>query len=82
MTEYDINDPTSLDIMRADFDSISEDEWEEYIELAEEKNISFKKIGVLRSVKRKAGISKFLSDKLIRWALNIIDDLDEMQESE
>jgi len=35
MGKYDINDPTDLDIMRAQFNMITHEEWDEYIELAE-----------------------------------------------
>ena len=47
MAKYDINDPTDLDIMRAQFDMISHDEWEEYIELAEEQNIGYKNLNII-----------------------------------
>jgi len=39
MPVYDINDPTDLDIMRAQFDIISNGEWEDYIDIALAKNI-------------------------------------------
>ena len=82
MPEYDINDPTDVDIMRGQFDMISHKEWDEYIALAEENNIGFKKINVLKSSSRKAGMSKFLSPKVIHWGLDIIEQLDEMMADE
>jgi len=78
MPEYDINDPTDMDIMRGQFDRISHDEWDEYIELAESNNIGYKRINVLKSSARKAGLSKFLSPKVISWVLSIVEDLDEL----
>ena len=77
MTKYDINDPTDLDIMRAQFDMISHDEWEEYIELATEQNIGYKNLNIIKSASRKAGISKYLSPKVINWVLSLVDRLEE-----
>ena len=77
MAKYDINDPTDLDIMRAQFDMISEEEWEDYIEIAEAHSIGYKKINVLKSASRKAGISKYLSPKVINWVLSLVDQLEE-----
>ena len=82
MPEYDINDPTDIDIMRGQFDRISHDEWDEYIELAEANNIGYKRINVLKSSSRKAGIAKFLSPKVIHWVLAIVEDLDELMYEE
>ena len=77
MTKYDINDPTDLDIMRAQFDMITHKEWENYIELAEERNIGYKNINIIKSASRKAGISKYLSPKVINWVLSLVDQLEE-----
>ncbi len=82
MAKYDINDPTDLDIMRAQFDMISRDEWEEYIELAEDRKIGYKNVNILRSASRKAGISKYLSNKVLVWVIDLVDKLDEYDESE
>jgi len=82
MPEYDINDPTDLDIMRSQFDIISRDDWEEYIELASERNIGYKNVNILKSASRKAGISKYLSPKVIKWALSVVEQLDEDLEDE
>lgn len=80
MPKYDINDPTDLDIMRAEFDIISRDDWEEYIELAEERKIGYKNINILKSASRKAGISKYLSPKVINWVLELVEQLDEEED--
>lgn len=82
MPKYDINDPTDLDILRAQFDMISHAEWDEYIELAEERNIGYKNINILKSSSRKAGISKFLSPKVIQWVMNLKDQLDEEEDED
>lgn len=77
MPKYDINDSTDLDIMRGQFDMLSHDDWAEYIELAEERKIGYKNINILKSASRKAGISKYLSPKVINWVLSLVDQLDE-----
>lgn len=82
MSKYDINDATDLDIMKGQFDMISHEEWDEYIEFAEEKNIGRKKISVLNTARRKAGIAKYLSPKVINWVLTIVDDIEAMMDEE
>jgi len=82
MPKYDINDPTDLDIMKAQFDMINREEWEEYIEIAEEKKMGYKRIGVLKTAARKAGISKYLSPKVINWVLDIVDKIEEDYDEE
>lgn len=77
MPKYDINDPTDLDILRAQFDIISRDDWEEYIELAEEQKWGYKNVNILKSAAKKAGISKYLSPKVISWVMELVDRLDE-----
>lgn len=80
MPNYDINDPTDLDIMRSNFDAITHKEWAYYIELATERNIGYKHLNILQSAARKAGVSKYLSPKVIHWVLDIVEKLDEEEE--
>jgi hypothetical protein len=82
MPKYDINDPTDLDIMRAQFDMYTREEWDEYIELAEEKKLGYKNVNILKSASRKAGIAKYLSPKVINWVLSLVDKLEEILEEE
>jgi hypothetical protein len=77
LAKYDINDPTDLDIMRAQYDMITHDEWEEYIELATDQNIGYKNLKIIKSASRKAGISKYLSPKVINWVLSLVDQIEE-----
>ena len=77
MPKYDINDPTDLDIMRANFDLITHRDWDEYIEIATERNFGSKRINILRTASRKAGISKYLSPKVVNWVMELVDQLDE-----
>ena len=80
MPEYDLQDPTDLDIMRGQFDMHTADDWEEYIELAEERGMGYKNINILKTAQRKAGIGKYLSPKVINWILKVVDQLDSDEE--
>lgn len=77
MAEYDINDPTDLDIMRGQFNMISADEFDDYIFMAEQQNLGYKNINILKSAQRKAGMAKYLSPKVIKWVLSLVDGMDE-----
>jgi hypothetical protein len=80
LTKYDLQDPTDLDIMRGQFNMYTADEWQEYIELAEERGMGYKNINILNTAQRKAGIAKYLSPKVINWILSIVDQLDSDEE--
>lgn len=82
MPTYDINDPTDLDIIRGQFNMISADEWDEYIEMAEERSIGYKNVNILKTAQRKAGIAKYLSPKVLVWILSLVDRLDSEDEEE
>lgn len=82
MPEYDLNDPTDVDIMRAKFNMVSHSEWDDYIHFAEEDQIGYKNINILKSASRKAGMAKYLSPKVILWVLSLIDRLEEEDEEE
>ncbi|MFT4666217.1 MAG: hypothetical protein ACI8YQ_002637 [Polaribacter sp.] len=77
MPTYDINDPTDLDIMRARFDMVTHEEWEEYIAMAEAQKVGYKNVKILKTALRKTGIGKYLSPKVINWVLELTDRLDE-----
>lgn len=80
MPEYDLNDPTDLDIMRGQFNMISADEFDKYIAIAEHRNLGYKNINILKSAQRKAGIAKYLSPKVLKWVLSLVDRLDDEEE--
>jgi len=82
MPTYDLNDPTDLDIMRGQFNMYTADDWDEYIEIAEERNIGSKNINILKTAQRKAGIAKYLSPKVINWVLSLVERLDEEDDEE
>lgn len=82
MPNYDLQDPTDLDIMRGQFDMHTSDDWQEYIDLAEERGMGYKNINILKTAQRKAGIGKFLSPKVINWILSLVEQLDSDDEEE
>ena len=80
MPKYDLNDPTDLDIMRGQFNMYSADEWQDYLDEAEHRQIGYKNINILKTAQRKAGIAKFLSPKVVQWVLSLVDQLDADEE--
>ncbi len=82
MTEYDLSDPSDLDMMYHLFDQIYEEEWGGYIEKKKKKKIGYKNINVLKTAQRKARLSKYLSDKVIRWVLSVVEKLETNNEDE
>ena len=76
MSKYDLNDPTDVDIMKAQFDMYTAEEWEEFIELAEEDKMGYKNINILKTASRKAGMSKYLSVKVINWVMSLVEKLE------
>ena len=82
MSKYDLNDPTDVDIMKAQFDMITREEFDEYIEMAEEVKLGYKNINILKSASRKAGMSKYLSVKVINWVMSLVDRLEEAYDDE
>jgi len=82
MATYDLNDPTDLDIMRGQFNMLTAEEWQDYIDEAESRNLGYKNINILKTAQRKAGIAKYLSPKVINWVLSIVDRLDYDEEEE
>lgn len=80
MPKFDLQDPTDVDIMKGQFDMHTADDWQEYIDLAEARSIGYKNIKILKTAQRKAGISKYLSPKVINWVLNLVEQLDADEE--
>lgn len=80
MSNYDLNDPTDVDIIRGQFNMYSADDWQEYIDIAEQRNMGYKNLNILKTAQRKAGLAKFLSPKVLVWILSLVDTLDSDEE--
>jgi len=66
--------------MRGQFDMNTADDWQEYIDIAEARGMGYKNINILKTAQRKAGISKYLSPKVINWVLSLVEQLDSEEE--
>ena len=82
MPEFDLQDPTDVDIMRGQFNMVTHEEWEEYIETAKSNNMGYKNINILTTAQRKCGIAKYLSPKVLNWILNLIEKIEESWDDE
>jgi len=66
--------------MRGQFNMYTAEEWQEYIDIAEERGMRYKNVNILKTAQRKAGIAKYLSPKVINWILSLVDELDSDEE--
>jgi exodeoxyribonuclease V alpha subunit len=78
MAKYDLQDPSDIALMNGIFDGYSEEDWDNYIELAKVKNLGFGNVGQLMAARKKTRLSKYLSAKQIVVMLSLADKLDEM----
>lgn len=79
MAKYDINDPYDVEMINAEFDGYSEEDWDAYIEKAKEKKFAFKSIDILKTARKKTRLSKYLSSKQMVIMLSLVEQLDDMQ---
>jgi ATP-dependent exoDNAse (exonuclease V) alpha subunit len=79
MAKYNINDPTDVAIMNSLFDGYSEEDWEQYEQLAKEKHFGYDDIGKLKNAKKNTRRSKFLTSKQIAVILALVEKLDEIE---
>lgn len=82
--QYDLQDPYGIALLKADFESISASEWQEYIDFASHadywKAFSKQDRDCLFDMARHAGNTYRISDKRILWGMRIADKIDEMME--
>ncbi|HQU58735.1 MAG: hypothetical protein KDD02_04215 [Phaeodactylibacter sp.] len=80
---YDLSDPTDLDLLKSDFEAISADEWQEYIDLSLEdgykKKVTYDERGCLMIARKKALYKGYPSAKQMVWALKIVDKIEEVK---
>ena len=81
--DYDLSDPTDLEMLKSDFEAISADEWQEYIDLslqeAYKKKLSYDERGCLMIARKKALYKGYPSPKQMVWALNISDKIEALK---
>ena len=82
--KYDLSDPYSIDMMRYDYDCISQEEWQEYIEFTQlpdfKRSFTFDERGCLMRMAKQAGQYRKPADKDIRWGLSIAEKIDHLKE--
>ena len=81
--EYDLSDPTDLEVLKSDFEFYSADEWQEFIDWSllpeNKKKFSYEERGCLMVARKKALYNSFPSSKQMVWALKIVDKIDEIK---
>jgi exodeoxyribonuclease V alpha subunit len=82
--DYDLSDPTDLDLLKADFDAYSADEWQEMIDYSllpeQKKKFSYDERGCLMTARKKALYNAYPSYKQMVWALKLAEKIEEMQQ--
>jgi ATP-dependent exoDNAse (exonuclease V) alpha subunit len=82
--KYDLQDPTDIAILRANFEAYSAEEWQTYREFASHPDYwkAFSKFDrdILYQMEKNAGNPRRLSDKQILLGLNTADKIDAMKE--
>lgn len=85
-SNYDLSDPSSIQLMKGLFDRIRKEEWQEYIEFTKQpeykSSFSFEDRGILMKAQKFTGRSDRLSLKQVRWAMNLVDQIDDIEEDE
>ena len=78
---YDLSDPTDLDLLKSDFEVFSADDWQEMIDYSllpeNKKLLSYDEWGCLMAARKKALYKAYPSYKQMVWALKIADKVEE-----
>ncbi|TXB61974.1 hypothetical protein [Phaeodactylibacter luteus] len=83
---YDLSDPTDLEVLKSDFEMYSADEWQAMIDYTLEdghkKLLSYDERGVLMQARKKALYNSHPSSKQMVWALQVADKIEAHQKGE
>ena len=78
---YDLSDPTEIDILKSDFEVYSSDEWQAMIdyslETGNKRLLSYDERGCLMKARSKSSYNSYPSIKQMVWALKIADKVEE-----
>ena len=81
--EYDLSDPTDLEVLKSDFEFYSADEWQKFIDWSllpeNKKNFSYEERGCLMAARKKALYNSHPSSKQMVLAVKIADKIEELQ---
>ena len=82
---YDLSDPTDLDLLKSDFEVYSPDEWQEMIDFSlqdgNKRLLSYDERGCLMTARKKALYNNHPSARQMVWALKIADKVEEKMKS-
>lgn len=82
-TEYDLSDPTDLDLLKSDFEMYSADDWQKMIDYSLEegnkKLLNYDERGILMQARKRALYNSHPSSKQMVWALKIAEKVEEHQ---
>lgn len=80
---YDLSDPTDLEVLQSDFDMYSADDWQKMIDYTlEEGNkslLNYDERGALMQARKKALYKNYPSSRQMVWALEVADKVEEHQ---
>jgi exodeoxyribonuclease V alpha subunit len=83
--DYNLQDPTDLEILKSDFEFFSADEWQEMIEYtmiaAHKRKFSYDERGILMQARKKALYKGYPTAKQMLWALKVADKIEAIQNS-
>ncbi|SHF53579.1 ATP-dependent DNA helicase [Flavisolibacter ginsengisoli] len=83
-TKYDLTDPYDIDLMRSEYENLSEDQWQAYIDFTNQpenkRSFSYEERGCLMRMKRQAGQYRKPADKDIRWGLGLAEKIEQLQQ--
>ncbi|MEZ5040235.1 MAG: hypothetical protein R2828_10090 [Saprospiraceae bacterium] len=83
MRNYDLSDPTDLEMLKSDFEVYSPDDWQEMIDFSladgNKRKVSYEERGCLMVARKKALFNGYPSAKQMVWALKIADKIEEFK---
>lgn len=83
MRNYDLSDPTDLDLLKSDFEAFTPEDWQEMIDFSladgNKKKVSYDERGCLMAARKKALYNAFPSAKQMVWALKIADKIEDLK---
>lgn len=79
--EYDLQDPTDLEILKSDFDMYKPEEWQGMIDwslsVGKKRSLSYDERGILMQARKKALYNNYPTPKQMVWALKVADKIEE-----
>lgn len=81
--EYDLSDPTDLELLKSDFEMYTPDDWQGMIDYSLEsdfkRKISYDERGILMTARKKALYKSHPTAKQMVWALKIADKIEQIK---